>query len=125
MSYRENDKTWGDYLFQIAGWFLGGLFVLAIIAFVIMITGMIHEAKEKYEFAVSCKGEKYEALVISLGIPTDKETFEDGITVMCWKRYHESQMVMAGKVPVQQPAYHTGWKAVVKDGICISMEELK
>lgn len=85
-------------------------------------------ARQSQSFRVDASGKSYQALVMELGPPTDREAFPDGTEVLCWRKYHEATttLVMSGKVvvPIHHPAYTSGWKAILRNGRCLRMDEL-
>lgn len=112
---------WLDWLMAAFCAFVVGIIVLAVMA-------LVFDAKESAKFQRDAQGMTYQALVMKLGTPTGREVFPDGTEVICWKKYHEATttMVMSGKVmvPIHNPAHTSGWKAIMRDGVCRRMEEL-
>lgn len=104
-------------------------FLAAVVAVVIgLVCLLILDGKERARFSASSPGKSYQTLVMELGTPTEREAFPDGTEVICWKKFHEASTtyVQSGKVmvPIHNPAYTSGWKAIMRDGVCRRMEEL-
>jgi hypothetical protein len=116
-------KYWGwmDYILVSSVIFAIGLVILMIIF-------SVSDSMESVKFIASCPGKSYQALVIELGTPSERETFSDGTEVVCWKKYHSqiTTFVNTGKIitPIIHPAYISGWKAIMLEGRCISMDKL-
>ena len=110
-----------DYLLYV-------FLTLAIVGLLTLMGAIGYGLYSDYHWAKSCVGRGYQAIVVDIGIPTERETFPDGTEVLCWRKFYEAQIVLVsnGKtsVPVYQPAYVSGWKAVIRNGRCVSMEAL-
>ena len=115
---------WSDWF----DWLVAGLCALLVAAIVGIVMLAISDARSKARFMESCPGKSYQALVMDLGSPTSREPFPDGTEVVCWKEFHPgtTTYVQNGKVmvPIQNPPHVSGWKAIMRDGVCVHMEKL-
>lgn len=109
-------------------WLIYSAFAVLGIGLALVIIGFVVEARASAKFQAHCPGKSYQTLVMELGPPTEREAFPDGTEVICWKKYHEATttFVQSGKVavPIHNPAYISGWKAIMRDGVCRRMETL-
>lgn len=109
-------------------WLMASFVALVVGLLAVMIISLVMNAKADEKFRASGPGKTYQTLVMELGTPTDRETFPDGTEVICWKKHHEATttMVISGKVimPIYHPAHTTGWKAIMRGGRCLRIDEL-
>ena len=100
------------------------LSILVVLLMVSAYRGHVADIK----FACAAIGSTPVQVIQVLGPPT--EQYEEGRTVvMAWKKYHEAhttfiQIGSGTMVPIHNPAYISGWKAVFEDGSCSNMEKL-
>lgn len=112
-----------DVVFVIAIWCL---FIMLVIFFI----NFMLKKYEIEEFKRDSVGKSHNELVVKLGIHSDREVLSDnGATqIIYWKKYcpEKTQMILVGKifVPIYYPEHYYGWKAVMRNDLCISMEEI-
>ena len=102
--------------------------ILILVALVGLPGFLWYDHVQTEKFKQSCVNQPYQAIVMTMGTPSEREDFEDGTSVLCWKQYHGAytSTILVGKVIVPQyhPPYISGWKAIMKNDKCISMNQL-